>query len=60
MPNAVWRSKKLLDQLAIRPAAEDLKLALDFHFAGKHEGELKEGIAAFLEKREPRWGPREG
>lgn len=59
-PNAVWRSKKLLDQLAIRPAAEDLKLALDFHFAGKHEGELKEGIAAFLEKREPRWGARDG
>lgn len=58
-PNAVWRSKKLLDALGIRPVAEDLKLALEFHFSGKHEGELKEGIAAFMEKREPNWGLRD-
>jgi methylglutaconyl-CoA hydratase len=58
-PNAIARSKKLLDELAIRSASEDLKLALEFHFSGKHEGELKEGIAAFMEKREPKWGPRD-
>lgn len=58
-PNAVWRSKKLLDSLGIRPVAEDLRLALEFHFSGKHEGELKEGIAAFMEKREPKWGLRD-
>lgn len=58
-PNAVARSKRLLDELAIRPAKADLELALQFHFKAHHAGEIKEGVAAFLEKREPRWGPRD-
>lgn len=58
-PNAVARSKKLLDDIGVRPVAEDLQLALRFHFEFRHEGEIKEGVAAFHEKREPRWGPRD-
>ncbi|MCS7032913.1 MAG: enoyl-CoA hydratase-related protein [Phycisphaerae bacterium] len=58
-PNAVARSKKLLDELAIRHAREDLELALKFHFEYRHEGEIREGVAAFHEKREPRWGLRD-
>lgn len=58
-PNAVARSKKLLDELAIRHAEQDLELALKFHFEFRHEGEIKEGVAAFHEKREPRWGLRD-
>ena len=37
---------------------EDLKLALDFHLHARQSNEAAEGMAAFLEKRTPRWGPR--
>jgi len=55
-PNAVARTKKLLDDIHVRGVRDDLQMALKFHFEFRHEGELKEGVAAFHEKREPRWG----
>lgn len=58
-PNAVARTKKLLDDIDVRSVKEDLDLALKFHFEFRHEGEIKEGVAAFHEKRTPRWGPRD-
>jgi methylglutaconyl-CoA hydratase len=57
-PGAIARSKRLLDELAPRPLREDLHIALRYHLAARHSGEAAEGIAAFREKRDPRWGPR--
>lgn len=57
-PGAVIRTKKLLDDLAPRPLAEDLANALAMHMAARHTAEFAEGLAAFKEKRPPKWGPR--
>jgi methylglutaconyl-CoA hydratase len=58
-PGAVVRTKQLLDAQSPRPVTEELRRALAFHLDARHSTEAKEGVAAFLEKREPRWGPRE-
>ena len=59
-PVAIARTKVLLDDLAARPVARDLVHALRCHLEARDDSEAAEGIAAFLEKREPRWGPRPG
>ncbi len=59
-PNAIARSKMLLDDLAARRLDEDLMLALKYHLLARNSAEAREGIAAFTEKREPKWGPRIG
>ena len=58
-PGAIARTKRLLDELSPRPIAEELRLALAYHLEARHSAESAEGIAAFREKREPRWGVRE-
>ena len=58
-PGAIARSKRLLDSLSARTIDEDLKRALDFHLNARQSHEAAEGMAAFLEKRSPRWGPRD-
>jgi methylglutaconyl-CoA hydratase len=55
-PGAIARTKRLLDDLAARPLAQDLKLALEYHLAARNSAEAAEGVAAFNQKREPRWG----
>jgi methylglutaconyl-CoA hydratase len=57
-PGAIARSKRLLDDLAPRTIEQDLKIAFQYHLDARHSAESAEGIAAFREKREPRWGPR--
>jgi len=57
-PGAIARSKKLLDDLAIRPISLELNRSIDYHLNARNSGEAAEGVAAFLEKRPPRWGPR--
>jgi methylglutaconyl-CoA hydratase len=57
-PVAIARSKVLLDDLAPRPITTDLVHAVRYHLEARDDSEAAEGIAAFLEKREPRWGPR--
>ena len=57
-PGAIARTKRLLDELSPRPIAEDLRRALAFHLEARESAEAAEGVAAFLEHREPRWGPR--
>jgi methylglutaconyl-CoA hydratase len=57
-PGSVMRTKKLLDDLAARPLAEDLAIALAMHTAARNSPEFAEGLAAFKEKRPPRWGKR--
>lgn len=59
-PGAIARTKKLLDALAPRTLHDDLQRALDFHLAARHSAEAAEGIAAFRERRPPRWPPRSG
>src|SRR5688572_10148750 len=59
-PVAIARTKSLLDNLAPRPIASDLVHALRYHLEARDDSEAAEGIAAFLEKREPRWDPRLG
>jgi methylglutaconyl-CoA hydratase len=58
-PGAIARSKKLLDDLAHRPIALELERALAYHLSARSSPEAREGVAAFLEKRPPRWPPRE-
>jgi len=57
-PGAISRTKKLLDELSPRPIAEELRRALEYHLAARGSAEAVEGVAAFLEKRPPKWGPR--
>ena len=57
-PGAIMRTKQLLDDLAARPLEEDLKRALRVHLSARNSAEAAEGIAAFIEKREPKWGGR--
>jgi methylglutaconyl-CoA hydratase len=57
-PCAIARTKRLLDDLAPRPIEEELRRALRYHLEARQSAESAEGIAAFREKREPRWGPR--
>ena len=57
-PGAIARTKRLLDDLGPRPVEEDLRRALAYHLEARNSPESAEGIAAFREKRDPRWGPR--
>lgn len=57
-PGALARSKRLLDDLGLRPIAADLRRALVYHLEARHSAEAAEGIAAFLERRDPHWAPR--
>lgn len=55
-PGAIERTKALLDDLSARPIHEDLDRAMKYHLEARHSAEAAEGIAAFREKREPKWG----
>ena len=54
-PQAVGQTKRLLEELRPRPLHEALRQAVDFHIAARRSAEAQEGIAAFVEKRAPRW-----
>jgi methylglutaconyl-CoA hydratase len=58
-PNAIVRSKRLLDDLGGRPIRDELRRALRYHLQQRNSAEAQEGTAAFNEKRFPRWGPRD-
>jgi methylglutaconyl-CoA hydratase len=57
-PDAIVRSKRLLDQLNARPIHEELQRALQYHLEARSSHEAQEGMQAFVEKRSPRWGKR--
>lgn len=59
-PMTAARTKRLLDQLWPRSVGQDVKLATDSHLDARDSAEAREGMAAFLEKREPRWGAGQG
>lgn len=56
-PEAVRETKRLLDALRLAPAdgEADVRIAREFHERARHGDEAREGLAAFLEKRPPRW-----
>jgi methylglutaconyl-CoA hydratase len=54
-PRAITNSKRLIEELWPSSVAEDVAVALRHHLAARESEEAKEGIAAFLEKRSPKW-----
>lgn len=54
-PEAIKETKNLLTSLDPVPFFDSLEVALSFHHSSRHSEEAKEGIAAFLEKRSPKW-----
>jgi methylglutaconyl-CoA hydratase len=54
-PGAIQNSKRLIEELWSSSVADDVALALRHHMEARESDEAKEGIAAFLEKRPPKW-----
>jgi enoyl-CoA hydratase/carnithine racemase len=48
-------AKRLLEQLWSTSVKQDIETAIAHHMQARESDEAKEGIAAFLEKRQPRW-----
>ena len=57
-PEAIANTKKLLAGLWPRSVQDDLDQALAFHLTARNSAEAQEGIAAFHEKRLPRWSQK--
>ncbi|MFI5357449.1 MAG: enoyl-CoA hydratase/isomerase family protein [Opitutales bacterium] len=56
-PEAMTETKRLLAELWPVPVTADLDRAHAYHLAARNSAEAKEGVAAFLEKRPPKWAP---
>ena len=56
-PEAVGRTKQLLAQLWPSPLPADLERAMGTLRAMRESAEIQEGVAAFREKRPPKWAP---
>lgn len=54
-PGALTQTKQLIDELWWRSVKEDVELALKYHLQARESNEAREGIAAFNEKRKPKW-----
>jgi methylglutaconyl-CoA hydratase len=54
-PHALAQTKRLIEELWSSPVRKDVEYALHYHTQARESEEAKEGIAAFLEKRSPRW-----
>jgi methylglutaconyl-CoA hydratase len=54
-PGALAQTKRLIDELWWRSVKQDVDLALKYHIQARESGEASEGIAAFNEKRKPKW-----
>lgn len=54
-PGAISNSKRLMDELWSSTVKEDIECALRHHMEARESDEAREGIAAFLEKRPPKW-----
>jgi enoyl-CoA hydratase/carnithine racemase len=57
-PDAVVRTKRLLDELSPRPIRQELRRAIRYHLEARSSAEADEGLRAFVEKRPPNWGCR--
>ena len=54
-PGALAQTKRLMAELWWRPVKGDVDIALKYHMQARESAEAREGIAAFNEKRKPRW-----
>ena len=54
-PGAQQRTKRIIDRFAPGDLEADLDAALADHMQARQSDEATEGLAAFLEKREPAW-----
>ena len=54
-PNAVAHTKRLIEELWSSSVQKDVELALKHHMQARESIEAREGIAAFNEKRPPKW-----
>lgn len=54
-PEAIAHTKELLDELYPASLSQDLEHALRHHMEARRSLEGTEGVAAFMEKREPNW-----
>ena len=54
-PGALKQTKQLIDELWLRSVKKDVHLALEYHMEARESAEAREGIAAFNEKRKPKW-----
>jgi len=54
-PGALAHTKSLVGELWWHAVKEDVDLALKYHLQARESTEAREGIAAFNEKRKPRW-----
>src|SRR6266576_4430801 len=54
-PGALAGTKRLIEGLWSSSVKEDVDLALNYHMQARESEEAREGIAAFNEKRKPKW-----
>jgi enoyl-CoA hydratase/carnithine racemase len=54
-PAALAQTKRLIEELWSSPVKQDVDLALKYHMQARESEEAREGIAAFNEKRKPKW-----
>ena len=54
-PGALAQTKRLIEELSFSSVKEDVDLALKYHMQARESEEAREGIAAFNEKRKPKW-----
>jgi enoyl-CoA hydratase/carnithine racemase len=54
-PNALAQTKRLVEELWWQSVKGDVDLALKYHMQARESDEAREGIAAFNEKRKPKW-----
>lgn len=57
-PEAIAETKRLLLELWPNPLPKDLAAAHEFHLTARNSAEAREGVAAFNEKRAPKWQMR--
>jgi methylglutaconyl-CoA hydratase len=56
-PEAVVRTKQLLAKLWPATLPQDLEKAMGIHLETRQSAEIQEGVAAFRDKRPPKWAP---
>lgn len=56
-PEAIARTKELLARLWPSPLPSDLEKAMGIHLETRQSAEIQEGLAAFRDKRPPKWAP---
>jgi methylglutaconyl-CoA hydratase len=54
-PGALASTKRLIEELWSAPVRKDIEAALRHHMEARESAEAKEGIAAYLEKRQANW-----